>query len=150
MGGRKVIAKNRRASFDYELLERFEAGLVLTGSEVKSLRLGRASLQEGYARATKGEFFIHNLDISPYEFAGPNGHEPKRTRKLLLKREEIRKLLGKTQERGLTLVPTLLYFKDGRAKLEIALARGRQKGDKREKLKSKEADRDMRSRTMKR
>ena len=140
----QVVTQNRRARFNFELMEKFEAGLVLQGSEVKSIRDGRVSIQEAFARAEDGEFFVYQMDVAPYNFAGPLDHDPKRPRKLLLKKQEIRKLLGKTRERGLTLVPTSLYFTRGRAKLEIALARSRKKGDKREVIKKREVSRELR------
>lgn len=142
--GMQLVIQNRRARFNYELLEKFEAGLVLQGSEVKSIRDGRVSIQEAFARAEDGEFFVYQMDVAPYNFAGPLAHEPKRPKKLLLKKHEIQKLLGKTRERGLTLVPTSLYFTRGRAKLEIALARSRKKGDKREVIKKREVSRELR------
>jgi len=145
--GRKIIARNRRAGFEYTLLDTVEAGLVLRGSEVKSLRDGKASITEAYARIEDGEAFIHNLDIPPYPMAGPFNHEPKRVRKLLLHRREIDKLLGKTRERGMTLIPTLLYFKFGRAKLELALAKAKKKWDKREAIEARDAKREMQRRT---
>ncbi len=144
--GRKLVARNRRAGFEYTLLDRIEAGLVLRGSEVKSLRDGKASIMEAYARISNGEAFIHNLDIPPYPMAGPFNHEPKRTRKLLLHRREIDKLVGKTRERGLTLIPTQLYFKFGRAKLELALAKAKKRWDKRDAIHEREAKREMRRR----
>lgn len=147
--GRKLVASNPRARFSYELLEKFEAGLVLTGSEVKSVRDGKVSIQEGYARSKEGEFYVFNIDIAPYKFAGPLAHEPKRPRKLLLRRSEMARILGKTRQKGLTLVPTSLYFRNGYAKLEIALARGRQKFDKRDVIKKREVERDLRRRMMK-
>ena len=140
----QVVTQNRRARFNFELMEKFEAGLVLQGSEVKSIRDGRVSIQEAFARAEDGEFFVYQMDVAPYNFAGPLAHEPKRPQKLLLKKHEIQKLLGKTRERGLTLVPTSLYFTRGRAKLEIALARSRKKGDKREVIKKREVSRELR------
>ena len=121
---RKLVQRNRRASFDYELLDRFEAGIVLLGSEVKSVREGRVSLQEGYARLEAEEIWAINLDIQPYAEAGPANHEPKRRRKLLLHRHEIRRIRSKVTQRGLTLIPTQIYLKNGRVKLEIAVARG--------------------------
>ncbi len=145
--GRKIIARNRRAGFEYTLFDKVEAGLVLRGSEVKSLRDGKASIMEAYARIDKGEAFVHNLDIPPYAMAGPFNHEPKRVRKLLLHHREIDKLLGKTRERGMTLIPTLLYFKFGRAKLELALAKAKKKWDKREAIQSRDAKREMQRRT---
>ena len=123
--GEKLIADNRRARHDYNLLERVEAGLVLSGSEVKSLRQGHAILQRAYADARDGEIWLVGLHIPPYEQASVEPHEPDRDRKLLLHRRQIDPLAAKTAEKGLTLVPTRLYFKDGRAKVELAVARGR-------------------------
>jgi SsrA-binding protein len=139
----KTIATNRRARFDYEITETFEAGIVLVGSEVKSLRNGRADLKDAYAAVKDGEMWLYGMRISPYEFAPEGGHDPDRDRKLLLHREEIAKIGSKLAERGLTLVPTRLYFKDGKAKLELGLGKGKSKYDKRETLKRKQADREM-------
>ncbi|MBI4563167.1 MAG: SsrA-binding protein SmpB [Planctomycetes bacterium] len=146
----KLVQKNRRAFFDYDILERFEAGLALRGSEVKSIRNGGVSIHEAYGRVKSGEAWVMNMDIAAYAQAGPFNHEPKRPRKLLLKRAEIRKLAGKTAERGLTLIPLSLYFKDGFAKLEIGLARGRKHFDKREAIKKREMKNDLRKRMLKR
>ena len=137
----KVIADNRRARHEYQLLERFEAGLVLTGSEVKSLREGRASLAQAYAVVRDGEAWLVGAHISPYEQATVGGHDPDRDRKLLLHGREIASLIGKTREKGLTLVPLRLYWSDGRAKVELALARGKEQRDKRRDLAKREADR---------
>ena len=146
-GKRKVapgdVATNRQASFRFNLLDRFEAGLVLTGTEVKSLREGRAQLKDGYATVEDGEVWLHNVHIPPYGPAARDNHEPERSRKLLLHRREIDRLIGKTRERGLTLVPTRLYFSDGRAKVEIALAQGKDVGDKRQSIKEREMKREM-------
>ena len=139
-----VIAKNRRVRFEYDILERVEAGLVLAGSEVKSLRDGRASLAEAYAVVQEGEVYICKMHIPPYEPANRLNHEPTRRRKLLLRKREIRRLVGKVAERGLALVPLQLYFnKRGFAKLELGLARGRKLYDKREVLKKRSAQREM-------
>lgn len=143
----KFIALNRKAGFDYVLLDRVEAGLVLRGSEVKSLRDGQASIAEAYARIEDGEVFLHHMDIPPYPMAGPANHEPKRVRKLLLHRREIDRLRGKTREKGLTLIPTRLYFKQGRAKVEIALAKAKKKWDKREAIQGREMKRELQRRT---
>jgi SsrA-binding protein len=137
----RVIADNRRARHDYQLLERFEAGIVLTGSEVKSLREGRASLQQSYADVRDAEVWLVGAHIAPYEQAPPGAHDPDRDRKLLLHRKEIASLIGKVKEKGLTLVPTRLYFKNGRVKLELALARGKEQRDKRRDIAKREADR---------
>jgi SsrA-binding protein len=143
MAGEKLIADNRRARHDYELLERFEAGLVLTGTEVKSLRQGRASLAQAFADVRDGEVWLVGAEIATYEQGNIANHEPSRDRKLLLHRGEISSLYGKVRERGLTLVPTRMYWKDGRAKVEIALARGKQTIDKRRDIAKREADRAM-------
>jgi SsrA-binding protein len=141
MAGEKLIADNRRARHDYELLDRFEAGLVLTGTEVKSLRQGRASLAQAFADVRDGEVWLVGAEISTYEQGNIANHEPSRDRKLLLHRGEIESLYGKVRERGLTLVPTRLYWKNGRAKIEIALARGKQTIDKRRDIAKRDADR---------
>lgn len=142
--GRKVIAQNRRARYDYYIEDVYEAGLVLTGTEVKSLREGRASLVDGYATIKDGEAWLHGVHIPEYTQGTWTNHEPRRPRKLLLHRGEILRLIGKTKESGLTLVPLSLYFKDGRAKIEIALARGKRTHDKRQALAEKQASREMR------
>jgi len=139
----KTIATNRRARFDFEIVETVEAGIVLLGSEVKSLRNGRADLKDSYAAVAKGELWLHGLRISPYEFAPDGGHDPERDRKLLLHRLEIDKIGAKLAERGLTLIPIKLYFKDGKAKVELGLGKGKSKYDKRETLKRRQADREM-------
>jgi SsrA-binding protein len=147
--GRQVVASNRKARHTYEILETFEAGLVLKGPEVKSIRDGKVAFQDAYATVERGEVWLYSLHISPYEQANRNNEDPLRTRKLLLNRAEIRKLVGKVEEKGLTLIPLDIYFKRGRAKITLALARGRKLHDKREKLKrqtqEREADRAMRS-----
>ncbi len=139
----KLIAQNKKAYHDFEIGEKFEAGLVLLGTEVKSLREGRANLKDSYARVKRNEVFLFGLHISPYSHASFDNHDPERVRKLLLHRAEIKKLLGKTQERGFSLVPLKLYFKEGKAKVEIALARGKKEYDKRQTLKRKEETREM-------
>lgn len=141
--GTKVIAENRRARHDYELLDRYEAGIVLTGTEVKSLRDGRVTLAQSYADVRGMEVWLAGAEIQQYAQGNVANHEPLRDRKLLLHRSEISSLVGKVRERGLTLVPTKLYFKDGRVKIEIALARGKEKGDKRRDVMAREAKRDM-------
>jgi SsrA-binding protein len=143
MAGEKLIADNRRARHDYELLERFEAGLVLTGTEVKSLRDGRASLAQAFADVRDGEVWLVGAEIATYDQGNIANHAPMRDRKLLLHRGEIASLYGKVREKGLTLVPTRMYWKDGRAKVEIALARGKQTIDKRRDIARREADRAM-------
>ncbi len=137
------VATNRSASYRYLLTDKWEAGMVLTGTEVKSLRDGKAQIKDGYATVRDGEVWLHNVHIPPYAPASRDNHDPERTRKLLMKRAEIERLIGKTHERGLTLVPTRLYFKDGRAKVEIALARGKDVGDKRQTIKEREMKREM-------
>lgn len=141
--GTKPIAENRRARYDYELLDRFEAGIVLTGTEVKSLREGRVTLAHAYADVRDGEVWLVGADIAVYDQGGAQNHEPGRDRKLLLHRKEIATLLGKVREKGQTLVPTRLYFKDGRVKIELALARGKEKGDKRRDIFERDAKRQM-------
>jgi SsrA-binding protein len=139
--GQQLIAENRRARHDYHLLDRFEAGLVLTGTEVKSLREGRASLANAYADVREGELWLVGAHIAEYEQGNVANHDPDRERKLLLHRGEISSLYGKVRERGLTLVPTRLYFKNGRVKVELALARGKEVRDKRRDLARREAER---------
>ncbi|CAB4694055.1 MAG: SsrA-binding protein SmpB [Actinobacteria bacterium] len=137
----KLIAENRKARHDYELLDRVEAGLVLTGTEVKSLREGRATLQQSYADVRNGEAWLHNAEIAIYDQGGRSNHEPARSRKLLLHRREIERIFAELRENGLTLVPTRLYFKDGRVKVEVALARGKNVRDKRQTLVERDAKR---------
>lgn len=139
----KLIADNRRARFDFELGDRWEAGLVLLGSEVKSLRQGNVNISDAYVLARGDELYLHNLHIGPYKGAAAWGHEPLRDRKLLLHRAEIDRITQRIRERGFTLVPTRLYFKNGRAKVEIALARGKTKGDRRQAIKERETRREM-------
>jgi SsrA-binding protein len=141
--GEKLIVDNRRARYDYELLDRVEAGLVLTGTEVKSLREGRATLAQSYADVRNGGVWLVGAEISVYDGGNRANHEPTRDRKLLLHRREIEALNAEVRERGLTLVPTRLYWKDGRAKVEIAVARGKQRIDKRRDLASRDAKRQM-------
>ena len=137
------IATNRQARHRYHLLEKWECGLVLTGTEVKSLRGGKAQLKDGYAAVRDGEVWLYNVHIAPYPPATTENHEPERPRKLLMHRREIERLIGKTHEKGLTLVPTRLYFSDGRAKVQIALAKGKDVGDKRQAIKEREMKREM-------
>ena len=143
MPGEKIICTNRQARFDYHIEESYEAGLVLQGTEVKSLRDGRANLKDSYAAVDNGEIYLYDCHISPYLNGGYANHEPQQPRKLLMHRKEIRRLLGKTQERGLTLIPLKLYFLRGRAKVELALARGKKLYDKREDMKRRDADREI-------
>jgi SsrA-binding protein len=142
--GRKVIAHNRKARHDYAVLDTFEAGVVLTGTEVKSLRLGRASLVDGFATIDDGEVYLRNVHIPEYTQGSWTNHEPRRTRKLLLHRTEIGRLIGKTKESGLTLVPLSIYFTGGKVKVELALARGKRSYDKRQDLARRDADREVR------
>ena len=139
------IAENRKAFHDYHLIETFEAGIVLMGTEVKAIREGRVNLRDSFARVEGGEVFLYNVNISPYSHRGYSNHEPLRRRKLLLHRDEIRKLIGKTVEKGMTLVPTRLYYKNGRVKVAVSLAKGKQAYDKRETIKRREADRETRA-----
>jgi SsrA-binding protein len=139
--GEQLIAENRKARHEYHLLERHEAGLALTGSEVKSLRQGGAQLRRAFADLRDGELWLVGAHIAPYDQAGAESHDPDRDRKLLLHRREIDSLTGKVQERGFTLVPTRLYFKDGRAKVELALAKGKDVRDRRREIAKRESDR---------
>jgi SsrA-binding protein len=139
----KVVCVNRKARHDYTIIENYEAGLVLQGTEVKSLREGKANLKDSYARIHKGEAVLINTHISPYSAASQFNHDPNRTRKLLLHRNEIRRLTGKVQERGLTLIPLRLYFKNGKAKVELGLAQGKKLYDKRDALRKKAARREL-------
>jgi SsrA-binding protein len=141
----RLIADNRKAFHDYHIVETFEAGVALLGTEVKAIREGRVNLRDSFARVENGEVFLHNAHISPYSHRGYAEHAPTRPRKLLLHREEIRKLIGKTVERGMTLVPTRMYFKGGRVKVAIGLAKGKKAYDKRETIKRREADRETRA-----
>lgn len=141
--GIKLVLKNRKVRFDYHILETYEAGIVLKGSEVKSIREGQISIKESYARLHRREMFIYNMDISAYRHSNISDYEPKRPRKLLLKRAEIERLVGKIMEKGLTLIPLSLYFKNGYAKLELGLARGTRLYDKRERIKKKIMSREM-------
>ncbi len=140
---RKVIASNRKARYEYEILDTFEAGMVLLGPEVKSLRAGKASLGDAYAEIRRGELYLLNAHIGAYDQAGRANAPPLRERKLLLHRSEISRLAGRVAERGLTLVPLQLYFKNGRAKVELALARGKRRYDKRQAIRKRENDRDL-------
>jgi SsrA-binding protein len=139
------IAENRKAYHDYHLLETFEAGIVLLGTEVKAIREGRVNLRDSFARLDDGEAYLYNVHISPYSHRGYAEHEPLRRRKLLLHREEIRKLVGKTVEKGMTLVPVRMYFKNGRVKVAVSLAKGKKDYDKRETIKRRETDRETRA-----
>ncbi|HEY68718.1 MAG: SsrA-binding protein [Chloroflexi bacterium] len=143
MSGIKVIATNRKAARDFHLEERHEAGLVLTGTEIKSIRAGRVNLSDGYVQPRNGELWLLNVHIAPYDPSGRYGHEPRRPRKLLLHRREINRLIARVQERGYTIVPVRLYLKDGLAKVEIALARGKRKYDKRQAIAKRDAQREI-------
>jgi len=138
----KVVAENRRARHDYFIDETFEAGLALTGTEVKSLRAGRANLRDSYAGIEKNEVFLYNMHISPYEMGNRFNHDPLRTRKLLMHRSEIRRLTSRTREKGFTLIPLRIYFKRGKAKVELALARGKKLYDKRAQIAERDARRE--------
>jgi SsrA-binding protein len=141
----RLVAENRKAGHDYHILETYEAGLVLVGTEVKAIREGRVNLRDSFARVEDGQVFVFNVHISPYSHRGYAQHEPLRRRKLLLHRSEIRKLIGKTVEKGMTLVPLRMYFKDGRVKLAIGLAKGKKDYDRRETIKRRETDRETRA-----
>ena len=143
-GARKVVARNRKARHEYEILETFEAGMVLRGPEVKSIREGKASFQDAFARVEGGELWLHSLHISPYEQANRFNEDPLRVRKLLMNRHEIRRLVGKVEEKGLTLIPLEVYFTRGKAKVQLALARGKKLHDKRATLKNKQLEREAR------
>ena len=146
----KVVATNRNARRNYTVVDTLEAGLVLAGSEVKSLRAGRMELKDSYAEIKRGEAFLVGAHIAPYEFAREGGHDPERERKLLLHRREIDRLAGAVAERGLTLVPLKVYFKDGRAKVELALAKGKTTFDKRQTMRDREHEREMERATRRR
>lgn len=139
----KVFAKNRKAFHDYHIDEKYEAGMVLTGTEVKSIRSGKANLKDSYARIENSEVFIHNMHVSPYEQGNRFNHEPIRKRKVLMHRREISRLIGLTREKGYTLIPLKLYAKKGFIKVEIALARGKKQYDKRDAIAAKEANREV-------
>ena len=139
-----IVCRNRRARHRYEILDKLEVGLALTGTEVKSLRNGKASIEESFARVDSGEVWLYNCDIPEYQQAGRFNHKPKRRRKLLLHKREIDKFVGEASQRGCTLVPLKLYFRRGYARIQLAIARGRKLHDKREQLKKKEANREIR------
>lgn len=142
----RVSISNRKARFEYEILETLEAGIVLTGTEVKSLRQGKANLQDSYAIVHRGEVFLHGAHINPYTEGSYTNHDPVRPRKLLLHRNQIRKLKARVSEKGFTLIPLSLYFKGPHAKIELAIARGKRQYDKRESIKQREMDRELRQR----
>jgi SsrA-binding protein len=139
----KIICQNRKAHFDYFIDEVFEAGLVLTGPEVKSIRLGKANINDGFARIHTGEVYLHNAHISPYPFTPQESYDPTRTRKLLLHRREIKRLIGKIEEKGYTLIPLKLYFRDQHVKVELGLAKGKKKYDKRDTIRRRDEEREM-------
>lgn len=139
----KIVATNRKAARDFELEDRFEAGIVLLGTEIKSIRAGKANLTDAYVLPRGNELWLHHAHIAAYDPAGRQGHDPVRVRKLLLHRREISRLIARVQERGYTIVPTKLYLKDGRAKVEVALARGKRQYDKRETIAKRDAEREM-------
>jgi SsrA-binding protein len=141
--GEKVVATNRKARHEYFIVETYEAGIALTGTEVKSVREGKMHLQDSYATIDNGEVILHDVHISPYERRGYADHDPKRDRRLLLHKKEIRKLLGKTTAKGMTLIPLRVYFKGGHAKVELALARGKRQYDKREAIAQRDMKREM-------
>lgn len=149
MDATKLIAKNKKARFNYELGDRFEAGLVLRGTEVKSLRLGKGNLTDSYARIKNGEAWLVGCHISAYPYAYYDNHEPERPRKLLLHKQELKRLTGKIKEQGASLIPLRLYFKNGKAKVELALAKGKKSHDKRQAIKEREHSREI-ARAMKR
>ncbi len=142
MSGKQIVAVNRRARHDYDIIETYDAGLVLTGAEIKSIRAHRVSIREAYAQIERGEAWLHNMHISPYEAGGHYNPDPRRSRKLLLHRREIDKLLGRTLERGFTIVPLQLYLQRGYAKVQLGLARGRRQYDKRKAIAAREARRE--------
>jgi SsrA-binding protein len=141
--GNRIVCQNKKAFHNYEILETFEAGLILLGTEVKSLRQGRANLKDSYAKIRRNEIYLHGFHISPYTHASYDNHEPERVRKLLLHKYEIHRLFGKIQEKGFALIPLKIYFNKGKAKVELALARGKKLYDKRESLKRKEEAREL-------
>jgi len=141
----RIVAENRKAFHDYHILDTMEAGVALLGTEVKSIREGRVNLRDSFARVEDGEVFLYNVHISAYSHRGYADHEPLRRRKLLLRKQEIRKLIGKTVERGMTLVPVRMYFKNNRVKVAVSLAKGKQAHDKREAIRARESDREARA-----
>jgi len=143
MADKKIVCTNRKAHRDYFFMDRFEAGMVLTGTEVKSLRDGRANLKDSYAHVDGEELFLYNMHISPYRHGNITNHEPTRTRKLLMHKREIRRLIGKIQEKGLSLIPVTVYFLRGKAKVELVLAKGKRQYDKRQDIKKREQDREI-------
>ena len=142
-GKKKIVAENRKARHDYFIEDTYEAGIVLKGTEVKSMRDGRVNLKDAYAKIKNGEVWVHQMHISPYPFAYYDNHDPLRTRKLLLHKQEIRKLFAKANEQGFTLIPLTVYFRDGKAKLTLALARGKRQYDKRETIRRRDEQREL-------
>jgi SsrA-binding protein len=140
---KKILTENRKARHDYFIDDEYEAGMVLLGTEVKSLRLGRVNLKDSYAKIKNGEVFVHQMHIGQYPFAHYDNHDPLRPRKLLLHNHEIKKLIGKVQEKGYSLIPVRVYFKNGKVKMSLALARGKRKYDKRESIRNRDEKRDM-------
>lgn len=140
---KKILTENRKARHDYFIDDEFEAGMVLVGTEVKSLRIGRVNLKDSYAKIKNGEVFVHQMHIGQYPFAHYDNHDPLRPRKLLLHNYEIKKLIGKVQEKGYSLIPVRVYFKNGKVKMSLALARGKRKYDKRESIRERDEKRDM-------
>lgn len=143
LGHKKIIAENRKARHDYHIEDTYEAGLVLLGTEVKALRTGKANLRDAYARIKNGEVFVHQMHIGPYAFSYYDNHEPLRKRKLLLHKREIKKLTGKVNEKGFSLIPLTLYFKDGKVKVNLALARGKRQYDKRQTIRKRDQQREL-------
>ncbi len=141
--GMKIIAQNKKARYDFEILSTYEAGLVLCGTEIKSIRAGRVQLKDGYGKIQEGEAFLHDIYIEPYQNAGPFNHDPTQPRKLLLHKKEIQRLYGKIQEKGLTLIPLRVYMKNGKAKVELGLGKGKRKYEKREDIKRQDAKREI-------
>ena len=142
--GEKIITTNRKARYEYEIIDKWETGIVLLGTEVKALRAGRANLKDSHANIKDGEIFLLNTHISPYSHGNLNNHDPLRIRKLLMHKKEIKKLIGKVEGKGLTLIPLKFYFKNGRAKVQLALARGKKLYDKRQDIAKRDSDRDLR------
>ena len=141
--GIKIIVQNKKARHDFEILATYEAGMVLTGTEIKSIRSGRIQLKDGYGKIQEGELFLHDIYISPYTQAGPFNHDPTQPRKILLHKKEIQKLYGKTQEKGLTIIPLRVYLKNGKAKVELGVGRGKRKYEKREELRRQDAKKEI-------
>jgi len=140
----KIVCQNRKARFNYFILDKFEAGIVLVGTEVKSLRMGQGNLKDSYGKITNGEVYLHNMHISPYPFAAHGNHDPLRPRKLLLHKQEIKRLIGKVEEKGQSLIPLAVYFnKKGKAKVTLALAKGKRKYDKRETIRKRDEEREL-------